>query len=53
MKIKNKLTVTRGEGGRGITWEIRGRIRSRNMYKGPVDKDNGVGEDRMWKVGGG
>ena len=28
-------------GGRGITGERRGRVKSRNMYKGPIDKDNG------------
>ena len=30
-------------GGRGIMGERRGRVKSRNMYKGPKDKDNGVG----------
>ena len=44
MEIKNKLTVTRSWGwgwGRRITGERRGRVKSRNMYKGPIDKDNG------------
>ena len=42
MEIKNKLTVTRGvrEGDNG---ERRGRVKSRNMYKGPKDKDNSGG----------
>ena len=46
METWNRLTVTRGEGcgGRKITWERRGRVKSRNMYKGPMDKDN-RGED--------
>ena len=29
----------RGE-GRGIMGERKGRVKSRNMYKGPMDKDN-------------
>ena len=33
MEIKNNLTVTRG----------RGRVKSRNMYKGPIEKDNRAG----------
>ena len=45
--------------GRGIRGEGRGKkgkglYKSRNMYKGPMDKDNqgqGRGEDRMWEVG--
>ena len=40
MEIKNKLTVTRGH-GEGIMGERRGRVKSGNMYKGPMDKDNG------------
>ena len=40
MEIKNKLTVTRG-GKWGVTGERRGGIKSRNMYKGLMDKDNG------------
>ena len=27
--------------GRGITGERRGRVNSKNMYKRPMDKDNG------------
>ena len=42
MEIKNKLTVTGGR-GRGITEESRGRVKSRNMYKGPMDKGNSGG----------
>ena len=42
MEIKNKLAVTRGE-GEGIIGERKGRVKLRNMYKGPKDKDNGVG----------
>ena len=41
MEIKNK--VTRGERERGIMGERRGRVKSRNIYKGPIDKDNGGG----------
>ena len=40
MEIKNKLTVTRGERG-GVNGRRRRRVKSRNMYKGPMDKDNG------------
>ena len=40
MEIKKKLTVTREEGD-GDNDEARGRVKSRNMYKGPMDKDNG------------
>ena len=39
MEIKNKLTVTRWEGG--IMEERRGMVKSRNMYKGPMDKEVG------------
>ena len=42
MEIKNKLTVTRGDAE--IIGEGRGSIKSRNMDKGPMDKDN-RGED--------
>ena len=42
MEIENKLTVTRGE-GRGGQWGEKGK-ESRNMYKGHMDKDNGMGE---------
>ena len=38
--------------GRGITGKRRGKVKSRNMSKGSMDKDNG-GEDWKWKVGGG
>ena len=31
--------------GKRIMGERRGRVKSRNMYKGPMDKDKGVGED--------
>ena len=40
IKIKNKLTVTRGEMGEGL-WEKIGEGPSRNMYKGPTDKAKG------------
>ena len=36
IEIKNKLTMTRGE---GIMGERRGRLKPRNMYKGHMDKD--------------
>ena len=39
MEIKNKLTVIRGE-GKGDSGERRERVKSRNMYKGPLDKVN-------------
>ena len=51
MDIKNKLTEARGE-ERGGTEERRGRVKSRNMYKGPMDKDNGRGWQGL-NVGGG
>ena len=41
MEIKNKLTVTRGEGGRGKTGERRGKDKSRNMQRGRMGVDNG------------
>ena len=43
MKIKNQLTVTRGEWG--ITGERRRKIKSESMYKEPMGKDNGGGEE--------
>ena len=53
MEINNKLTVTRREGGGGLLGKSRGRVKSRNMYKGPMDKDNGTGriECGRWRVG--
>ena len=39
MEIKNKLTVTRGE-GKGGQW-VKEREESRNMHQGHMDKDNG------------
>ena len=51
MEIKNKLTVTRGEGGRGIMGERSGRVKSRKVYKGSMEKDNGGG--RLNVRGGG
>ena len=48
MEIKNKLIVTR-VCGVGLTGERRGRVKSRNMYKEPRDKDSGGGLN----VGGG
>ena len=38
VEIKNKLTITRGA---GVTGERRGKVKSRNMYKGPMDKAKG------------
>ena len=40
MEIKNKLTVTRGEGERDNRKgaERRGKVKSRNTYKGLKDK---------------
>ena len=40
MEIKNKLTVTSGG-----QWGEEGEMLSRNMCQGPMDKDNGVGEE--------
>ena len=37
IEIKNKLRVTRREGGQGY-WGKEGEGSSRNMYKGPMDK---------------
>ena len=42
MEINNKLILTRG---RRIPGERRGSVKSRNMYKGPMDKDNGWGDN--------
>ena len=42
MEIKNKLTVTR-EPGRGYNRKKRGRGKSRNMNRGLMGMDNGVG----------
>ena len=39
MEIKNKLTVTRGEKGEDGGGRM-GRVKSRNTYEGPMDKDN-------------
>ena len=39
MEIKNKLAVTRGEEG-GVKWGKEGEGSSRNMYKGPMGKQN-------------
>ena len=50
MEIKNKLTVTTGEEV-GKSRERRGRVKSRNMYKGPMDTDKGGRKDWMWEVG--
>ena len=40
MEIKNKLTVT-SEVEEGIMGETRGKVKLRNLYKGPMDKDTG------------
>ena len=45
MEIKNKLTVTRGEGEEANGDGGEGEASSRNMFKGPMDKDNGEGRD--------
>ena len=34
LEIKNKLIVTRGEEGGGYNGERRGKVKSRNIYKG-------------------
>ena len=50
LEIKKKLTVTKGARVGG--GDNRGKVKSRNMYKGHMDKDNGVGdqvEDWMWE----
>ena len=49
MEIKNKQTVTRGEGEEDNR-EKGGRVKSRNMYDGPMNKDN---EGGGLNVGGG
>ena len=43
MEIKNKLAVIRVE-GEGDNRVKRRRVRSRNMNRGPMDKDNSEGE---------
>ena len=43
MEIKNKLAVTRVEGEGDNRVKRRG-VKSRNMYRGPMDKDNRQGE---------
>ena len=45
MRIKNKWTLIRGDGGGEIIQERRGRVKSRNMYKRPMDEDNGSGKE--------
>ena len=40
--MKNKLTVTREE--EGDNRERSRRVKSRNMYKGPMDTDKGWGD---------
>ena len=42
MEIKNKVTVTRGE---GIMEENRGKDKWRNIYRGPMGMENEVGID--------
>ena len=42
MEIKNKLDSDQ-KGGERILGERRRRVRLRNMHKGPMDKDNGLG----------
>ena len=49
MEIKNKLTVTRGEGER--TTGGKGEGASRNIYKGPMDKAKRVGGAGRWRGG--
>ena len=49
--MEKKINLTQRGGGREIMRERRGTVKSRNMYKGPMDKDNGVGgriELRRW-----
>ena len=50
----NKEQTDTGQrgGGRRVTQAKWGRAKSRNMYTGPMDKDNSGGEDWMWEVGG-
>ena len=53
MEIKNKLAVTRVEGEGDNRVKRRG-VKSRNMYRGPMDKDNREGERTecgRWGVG--
>ena len=50
MEIKNKLTVTRGEGrGNNRGKKGKGQVKV-PKYKGPMDKDKGWGES-MWEGG--
>ena len=50
MGIKNKLTVTRGEWG-GDDKGKKGRGKQRNMNRGLMRTDNGVGTDCRSRVG--
>ena len=53
MKIKKKKTTgsdQRGR-GRGVMGEGRGRVKSRNMYKGHMGKDKGWGGLNVGGVG--
>ena len=44
MEVKDKLMVNRrAGGGERRLGERRRRVRLRNMHKGPMDKDNGLG----------
>ena len=43
MDIKNKLTSDQRGGRMGIMRDRREKVKSRNMYKGHMDKDNGMG----------
>ena len=53
MEIKNKLIVTRRDGG-GAQQGKEGEGSSRNMYKGLMDKDKkGIEYGRWWWVGQG
>ena len=40
----------RGAGGSAVMEDRRGGVKSRNMYKGPMNKDNGVGI-ALWEQG--
>ena len=50
----NKLTVTKGDGC-GVMGERRGSVKSRNMYKGSMEKDSGgwgeLNVGHVWWVG--
>ena len=41
-KNKEQTDSDQRGGRRWVTGEGRGRVKSRNVYKGPMDKDNGV-----------